>query len=259
MSMERDSFGSAAAFSTACTTFSSAVAVLRSSTSPDGLDFAERRLGRWLGRFRHSSGVCPRGGVGHWGCSIRFILIEFLLATAAILSIEILSIGQRMVSVRQIKAARALLAWSQKDLAAKCGLSYPTIARLESADGDIGGRTETAAKIVSALEAAGIEFTNGVEPGVKLGHPTPRGRSIRRPWQFQLASRGSRGRASHADRGAGPRNGAAFGPPASLGTGQWLRAFLALPGARTPRPDSEAAGVSSRIGDQPGVRLRKGL
>ena len=78
-----------------------------------------------------------------------------------------------MVSVRQIKAARALLAWSQEDLAAKCGLSYPTIARLESADGDIGGRTETAAKIVSALEAAGIEFTNGVEPGVKLGHPTP--------------------------------------------------------------------------------------
>jgi predicted transcriptional regulator len=38
-----------------------------------------------------------------------------------------------MISVRQMKAARALLAWSQGDLATASGISEPTIARLETA------------------------------------------------------------------------------------------------------------------------------
>ncbi|WOC15409.1 helix-turn-helix transcriptional regulator [Pseudochrobactrum sp. MP213Fo] len=63
------------------------------------------------------------------------------------------------VSIRQIKAARALLNWSQANLALKSGVSEPTIKRLESPDsGSIGGREETAAKLVSALQEAGIEF-----------------------------------------------------------------------------------------------------
>ena len=73
-----------------------------------------------------------------------------------------------MISVRQIKAARALLGWSQGDLAAASTVSEPTIARLESADGTIGGRPETSAKIIAAIEKAGIEFTNGGAPGVKV-------------------------------------------------------------------------------------------
>jgi predicted transcriptional regulator len=73
-----------------------------------------------------------------------------------------------MISVRQIKAARALLGWSQEDMARHSAVSYPTIARLESSDGDLGGRKDTAEKITAALEAAGIEFTNGDQPGVKL-------------------------------------------------------------------------------------------
>jgi transcriptional regulator with XRE-family HTH domain len=75
------------------------------------------------------------------------------------------------ISIRQIKAARALLGWSQEDLASKSGVSYPTIARLEAADGPIGGRSDTATKIRSALEAAGVEFTNGGQPGVHLKGP----------------------------------------------------------------------------------------
>lgn len=62
------------------------------------------------------------------------------------------------VSIRQIKAARALLEWSQDDLASRCGVSEPTIKRLEAAKGDLGGRPETIEKIVAALESAGIEF-----------------------------------------------------------------------------------------------------
>jgi transcriptional regulator with XRE-family HTH domain len=73
-----------------------------------------------------------------------------------------------MVSVRQIKAARALAGWSQQDLALKSGISYPTVARLESSDGDVGGRPDTVEKLVTALEGAGIEFTNGKRPGVRL-------------------------------------------------------------------------------------------
>lgn len=72
------------------------------------------------------------------------------------------------VSIPQIKAARALLGWSQDDLAARCGVSQPTIKRLEAEGGELGGRVETGEKICRALEKAGIEFTNGGAPGVRL-------------------------------------------------------------------------------------------
>jgi transcriptional regulator with XRE-family HTH domain len=72
------------------------------------------------------------------------------------------------VSVRQIKAARALLGWSQEDLAATAGISLPTVKRLEAADGLLGGRKNTGIKLRGALERAGIEFTNGKQPGVHL-------------------------------------------------------------------------------------------
>ncbi len=75
-----------------------------------------------------------------------------------------------MTSIRQVKAARAMLGWSQEDLAQQSGVSYPTISRLESADGEIGGRSDTANKIVSTLEKAGVIFVeeNGEGPGVRL-------------------------------------------------------------------------------------------
>src|SRR5205823_67637 len=74
------------------------------------------------------------------------------------------------VSIRQIKAARALLAWSQEQLAAAAEVSIPTIKRLEAQDGPLGGRNETGLKIRSALESAGVEFIeeNGGGPGVRL-------------------------------------------------------------------------------------------
>jgi predicted transcriptional regulator len=77
------------------------------------------------------------------------------------------------VSIRQIKAARALLAWSQTELAAAADVSIPTIKRLEATDGPLGGRSQTANKIRMALQAAGIEFIdeNGGGPGVRLKKP----------------------------------------------------------------------------------------
>jgi hypothetical protein len=74
------------------------------------------------------------------------------------------------VSVRQIKAARALLDWSQDDLATAAQISTPTVKRLEAQDGPLGGRSETGNKLRFALEQAGIQFIdeNGGGPGVRL-------------------------------------------------------------------------------------------
>ncbi|WP_395696994.1 multiprotein-bridging factor 1 family protein [Methylocella sp.] len=76
----------------------------------------------------------------------------------------------RKVSVRQIKAARALLAWSQEQLAERSSVSIPTVKRLESTDGAIGGRADTSEKLIAALESAGVIFVeeNGEGPGVRL-------------------------------------------------------------------------------------------
>jgi DNA-binding XRE family transcriptional regulator len=74
------------------------------------------------------------------------------------------------VSIKQVKAARALLGCSQEELAAAADVSIPTIKRLEAQDGVLGGRQETGTKIRLALETAGVEFIdeNGGGPGVRL-------------------------------------------------------------------------------------------
>jgi transcriptional regulator with XRE-family HTH domain len=75
------------------------------------------------------------------------------------------------ISIRQIKAARSLLGWSQDDLAERSGVSKPTIGRLESQDSEtVGGRQETSDALVAALEKAGVEFIdeNGGGAGVRM-------------------------------------------------------------------------------------------
>jgi len=74
------------------------------------------------------------------------------------------------LSIRQVKAARALLGWTAHDLARAAGVSYPTIARIETGEGAIGGRLSTVTAIRAALEAAGVEFIaeDGGGPGVRL-------------------------------------------------------------------------------------------
>ena len=74
------------------------------------------------------------------------------------------------VSIRQIKAARSLLGWSQEDLADQSAISLPTIKRLEAGDGSLGGRKETIEAIHSALSKGGVVFIpeNGGGAGVRL-------------------------------------------------------------------------------------------
>jgi transcriptional regulator with XRE-family HTH domain len=68
--------------------------------------------------------------------------------------------------LEQIKAARALLGWSQTELGRQAGLSLPTVKRFEG-EGKVKASEDASAKIVQALRDAGIEFTNGDAPGVR--------------------------------------------------------------------------------------------
>jgi transcriptional regulator with XRE-family HTH domain len=75
-----------------------------------------------------------------------------------------------MITAAQLRAARALIGWSQDQLAAASDVSKPTIARLELREGELGGYAGTRTKIREALEAAGVQFIpeNGGGAGVRL-------------------------------------------------------------------------------------------
>ena len=72
------------------------------------------------------------------------------------------------ITGRQIAAARTLLGMSQVDLAARSNISVPTLKRMEGSDGAASGLTNNVAAVRAALEAAGVEFTNGGQPGVRM-------------------------------------------------------------------------------------------
>lgn len=63
-----------------------------------------------------------------------------------------------MITATQMKAARALLSWDQKDLAKASGVSVPTVQRMESSDGNVRGVVDSLVKIIESFDAAGIEL-----------------------------------------------------------------------------------------------------
>jgi transcriptional regulator with XRE-family HTH domain len=71
-----------------------------------------------------------------------------------------------------VRAARALLRWDQRQLAKASSVSLPTIKRLEARPGILIAHAATVIAIRHALEVAGVEFTNGDRPGLRLrkGH-----------------------------------------------------------------------------------------
>jgi len=77
------------------------------------------------------------------------------------------------VTPDQVKAARLLLGWSMSRLGMRSGTSVHTVKSFEQTGrvAAMYGRTDqvdAVAAIRTTLEAAGVEFTNGDEPGVKL-------------------------------------------------------------------------------------------
>jgi len=65
----------------------------------------------------------------------------------------------------QARMARAALKMSVRDLATAAEVSPNTVTRIEA---DLPSNNSTISAVRRALEAAGVEFTNGGEPGVKL-------------------------------------------------------------------------------------------
>ena len=72
------------------------------------------------------------------------------------------------ISPAQSRAARGLLNWSRDKLAEVGGVPARTVADFEL--GNTVPRASTTAKLVTALEAAGVIFVdeNGEGPGVRL-------------------------------------------------------------------------------------------
>jgi transcriptional regulator with XRE-family HTH domain len=63
---------------------------------------------------------------------------------------------------------------SQADIAKATGLSLPTIKRAES-EREVSVSPDAIQAIRAALEAAGVEFTNGEQPGVRMRKSTGNG------------------------------------------------------------------------------------
>lgn len=71
-----------------------------------------------------------------------------------------------MITGGQVRAARAFLRWSIADLAARSGVSVPTIQRLEQADGIPSTKAQTIVDLKAACEAAGLEFIGTLDEGL---------------------------------------------------------------------------------------------
>ncbi|KVK43582.1 XRE family transcriptional regulator [Agrobacterium deltaense] len=63
-----------------------------------------------------------------------------------------------MITSEQVRAARALLRWEQKDLAATSKVSLPSIKRLESQPGPLAAQERTIEAIQTAFVSAGVIF-----------------------------------------------------------------------------------------------------
>ncbi len=64
-----------------------------------------------------------------------------------------------MITSDQIRAARALLRWSGKELAEKSGIGFSTLMKMESEPGVPNSNFKTFDALKKAFEDAGVEFT----------------------------------------------------------------------------------------------------
>lgn len=65
----------------------------------------------------------------------------------------------------QVRMARAAIGWGVRELAEKAGVTANTVTRIENG---ADAKQSTMDALQRALEGAGVEFTNGDQPGVRL-------------------------------------------------------------------------------------------
>lgn len=93
-----------------------------------------------------------------------------------------------MITASQLRAARALLAIDQRQLAELCGLSVPTIQRMESSEGTVRGTVDSLTKLIDALERAGVSLIGEGQASAEGG------RGVRLHAASETSSRGARRR-----------------------------------------------------------------
>ena len=110
-----------------------------------------------------------------------------------------------MITAAQLRAARALLGIDQRQLADLCGLSVPTIQRMEASEDVIRGNVDSLMKLIAALETSGVELISdgGASPG---------------------GGRGVRLKTSARNTQARPRKDSA--PPGPRGVSLWVSVAL---------------------------------
>jgi transcriptional regulator with XRE-family HTH domain len=77
----------------------------------------------------------------------------------------------------QLRMARAAVGWGVRELAEKAGVTANTVTRIENG---ADSKQSTMNALQRALEEAGVEFTNGEQPGVRVAKAVP-ARSIEPP------------------------------------------------------------------------------
>jgi len=70
----------------------------------------------------------------------------------------------------QLRMARAAIRWGVRELAKKAGVAANTVTRIENG---ADAKQSTMDKLQRILEEAGIEFTNGDQPGLRLTRTAP--------------------------------------------------------------------------------------
>jgi transcriptional regulator with XRE-family HTH domain len=71
-----------------------------------------------------------------------------------------------LITPAQCRAGRALIDWTQPDLAKASGLGLSTVVDFERERRRVS--EDAVSAIRRALEHSGVEFTNGKRPGVRL-------------------------------------------------------------------------------------------
>lgn len=77
-----------------------------------------------------------------------------------------------MITGAIIRAARGLLRWSADELAARAKLGVATVRRAEQTDGPPAITGANCHAIQTAFAEAGVEFTNGGQPGLRFNRRT---------------------------------------------------------------------------------------
>jgi transcriptional regulator with XRE-family HTH domain len=92
----------------------------------------------------------------------------------------------------QVRMARAAVGWGVRELAKIAGVTANTVTRIENG---ADAKQSTMDRLQRALEAAGVEFTNGDQPGVRLTQAAgARSTKAANPSKSTLGTRATRGR-----------------------------------------------------------------